>query len=30
MSIWTSIRGTIEVDPVGCTQAEKRYVLCDV
>lgn len=27
MSIWTSIHGTIEVSPVGRTQAEKRYVL---
>ena len=27
MSIWTSIHGTIEVNPVGRTQAEKRYVL---
>ena len=27
MSVWTSIRGIIEVNPIGRTQAEKRYIL---
>lgn len=27
MSVWTSIRGTVEVNPLGRTQAEKRYIL---
>lgn len=27
MSVWTSIRGTVDVNPLGRTQAEKRYIL---
>lgn len=27
MSVWTGIRGRIEVNPIGKTQAEKRYIL---
>ena len=27
MSWWTYVNGFIEVEPAGCTQPEKRYVL---
>lgn len=27
MSYWTYITGTITVSPIGCTQAQKRYIL---
>lgn len=27
MSSWTLVKGMVEVEPLGCTQAEKRYIL---
>ena len=27
MSSWTHVKGMVEVEPLGCTQAEKRYIL---